>query len=108
MYSASDHHFCHVFQTFSYHSRIAGLGLIPTPDLQISLYLKHVVPGYSELNVRSNRLSDLPEELSLMTSLVTLNMAANMFKRIPEVLRSISSLTHLSAENNCISGTYRV
>ncbi|KAI0227431.1 hypothetical protein LSAT2_022111 [Lamellibrachia satsuma] len=57
----------------------------------------------TEFNVSNNRLGDLPEELGVMTSLVTLNMAANGFKRLPQVLLRMGSLRTLQAENNDIS-----
>ena len=70
------------------------------------LNLCYNVPVLLEFNVSNNRLSDLPEELGVMTSLVTLNMAANGFKRLPEVLLRMGSLRTLQAENNDISGKY--
>ncbi|KAK3781516.1 hypothetical protein RRG08_054855 [Elysia crispata] len=53
-----------------------------------------------ELNLATNHLSSLPEELRHLEDLTKLDISHNHFKELPQVVYRIDSLKELSAEEN--------
>jgi len=57
----------------------------------------------TDLDVSSNRISSLPDELSTCTSLETINISSNSFIQLPPVLADIPTLIKLVASKNFIA-----
>ncbi|KAI6649422.1 hypothetical protein LOD99_11787 [Oopsacas minuta] len=55
------------------------------------------------LNISSNKLSDLPDQASLLTLLKILNASHNEFIQIPDSIRKIPSLAVLNLTSNNIT-----
>lgn len=61
------------------------------------------MPNLHELDLRSNSLSELPDELAELRTLKNLKLNYNKFKKIPEVLISLPRLTNLELGGNLIT-----
>ena len=68
------------------------------------MLLKEITFLTLELNLATNHLSSLPEELRHLEDLTKLDISHNHFKELPQVVYRIDSLKELSAEENEILG----
>lgn len=60
-------------------------------------------PELTYLDLRNNKLSQLPLELGELEALSVVHLASNTFDHIPAAILSLPSLTELSIPNNAIS-----
>ncbi|XP_029635487.1 leucine-rich repeat-containing protein 40 [Octopus sinensis] len=62
-----------------------------------------VFPGISELCLKKNKFSSLPDELQDLTNLQSLDISFNSFTCIPNAVYRLPKLVNLNAENNSIT-----
>jgi hypothetical protein len=66
-------------------------------------HFRREAPNIHELDLRVNRLSDLPVEISQLTSLHTVRLNYNHFAKIPHTLANLPTLITLDISNNFVS-----
>ena len=59
---------------------------------------------FLELNLSQNRMSALPEELSELSQLESVDISHNSFVSLPECLFSLPKVTEIKANNNFVAG----
>ncbi len=62
---------------------------------------------FSELILQENKLSSLPETLTLVEGLLHLNVSSNIMESVPEVIYSLPSLRSVNLSGNSIKGKQR-
>ena len=75
--------------------------------------IKSRIPNLVELDLRSNQLTDLPDELAELRNLRNIRLNYNKFEHIPKVLTKLKRLTKLELGGNllrdvdALSGIFR-
>ncbi len=105
---------------------LENLKIIDTPLKRLTLPLGHVHSPMKSLTIKNCDLSDLPEEISMLTQLQEMNLSgnllsslphsfptlfhlrrlnldANKFERFPDVIKNMKTLSHLSIDSNTFS-----
>ncbi len=102
---------------------LENLKIIETPMKRLTLPLGHVNSPMKSLTIKSCDLTELPEEISMLTQLQELNLSgneltalphsfpalfhlrrlnldSNNFERFPDLIKSMKTLSHLSIDGN--------
>ena len=102
---------------------LENLKIIDTPMKRLSLPLGHVNSPMKSLTIKSCDLTELPEEISMLTQLQELNLSGNLlsslphsfptlfhlrrlnldsnkFERFPDLIKNMKTLSHLSIDSN--------
>ena len=68
---------------------------------RFSLWFKlHSCEGISELDIVSQNMTSLPDEIEQLKNLRTLNLEGNRFSTVPSVIRKFTQLHYLNFNNN--------
>ncbi|MES2527063.1 MAG: hypothetical protein V4598_08240 [Bdellovibrionota bacterium] len=104
-------------------SSLENLKIIDTPMKRLTLPLGHVNSPMKSLTIKSCELTELPEEISMLTQLQELNLSgndlthlphsfpalfhlrrlnldSNKFERFPDLIKNMKTLSHLSIDGN--------
>lgn len=68
----------------------------------------HVLEYISELDLRGNVLTKLPDAVGEMEHLTCINLANNSFSIFPEKLTEIATLERINLEGNSITGSNNI
>jgi len=71
--------------------------------LPMKLFTEQVFLGLKSLNLKSNKVNQLPIEIVNLKELEEINLAANQFEFLPEILLDLPSLKSVDISNNLIS-----
>lgn len=105
---------------------LENLKIIETPIKRLTLPLGHVTSQIKSLTFKDCELSELPEEISMLTQLQEMNLSgnelsalpysfttlfflrrlnldSNNFVRFPDLIKSMTKLSHLSIDSNKFS-----
>ena len=64
--------------------------------------IKSRIPNLVELDLRSNQLTDLPDELAELRNIRNIRLNYNKFEHIPKVLTKLKRLTKLELGGNLL------
>ena len=81
-------------------SSLENLKIIDTPISRLSLPLGHVTSPMISLTIKSCDLTELPEEISMLTQLQELNLSGNQLKTLPHSFPTLFQLRRLNLDSN--------
>ncbi|MCU7497121.1 MAG: leucine-rich repeat domain-containing protein [Ignavibacteria bacterium] len=92
----------HFFSDFT-HLEVINLGNNLKLDLKSSFMLLSKCYGLKEIQLYSSDIKIVPDEISLLTSIVKLNLSNNIIKVLPEGMSKLSNLEELNISSNPIN-----